>query len=111
MTEPARGFGPVLAAAAYADPALTVVANLDAKAYAGAFEIADKLTAQLDHPVRWSETVQSLLDAGVTTFVEVGSGRVLSGLVKKLKRDAVCLNVEDQASLEKTLAAFQGAPA
>lgn len=111
MTEPARGFAPVLAAAAYADPRLSVVANLDARPYAGAAEIPAKLAAQLDHPVRWSETVQALLDAGVTTFVEVGAGRVLSGLVKKLKRDAVCLNVEDQASLEKTLAALQGTPA
>lgn len=106
MTEPARGFAPVLAGGSYADPKLTVVANLDARAYTTASEIPVKLSAQLDHPVRWSETVQALLDAGVTTFVEVGAGRVLSGLVKKLKRDAVCLNVEDQASLERTLAAL-----
>lgn len=106
MTEPARGFAPVLAQAAYQAPALTVIANLDALPYRGAEEIPGKLAAQLDHPVRWAQTVQALLDAGVTTFVEVGAGRVLSGLVKKVRRDATTLNVEDQASLEKTLAAL-----
>jgi [acyl-carrier-protein] S-malonyltransferase len=106
MTEPAKGFAPVLAGATYAAPALTVIANLDALPYKGAEEIPTKLAAQLDHPVRWSQTVQALLDAGVTTFVEVGAGRVLSGLVKKVRRDATTLNVEDQASLEKTLAAL-----
>lgn len=106
MTEPARGFAPVLASASYAEPAVTVIANLDALPYKGGAEIPAKLAAQLDHPVRWVQTVQALLDAGVTTFVEVGAGRVLSGLVKKVRRDATTLNVEDQASLEKTLAAL-----
>lgn len=106
MTEPAKGFKPVLESATYATPDITVVANLDALPYQSGDEIPRKLAAQLDHPVRWSQTVQALLDAGVTTFVEVGAGRVLSGLVKKVRRDATTLNVEDQASLEKTLAAL-----
>lgn len=106
MTEPAKGFKPVLAGATYATPDITVFANLDALPYKSGEEIPQKLAAQLDHPVRWSQTVQALLDAGVTTFIEVGAGRVLSGLVKKVRRDATTLNVEDQASLEKTLAAL-----
>ena len=106
MTEPARGFAPVLAAATYATPDITVFANLDALPYRDGSEIPTKLAAQLDHPVRWTQSVQALLDAGATTFVEVGAGRVLSGLVKKVRRDATTLNVEDQASLEKTLAAL-----
>ncbi len=106
MTEPARGFAPVLAGVTYADPDITVIANLDALPYTAGGEIPAKLAAQLDHPVRWAQTVQALLDAGVTTFIEVGAGRVLSGLVKKVRRDATTLNVEDQASLEKTLAAL-----
>ena len=106
MTEPARGFAPVLAQVGYAAPSVTVFANLDALPYRAADEIPARLAAQLDHPVRWHQTVQALLDAGVTTFVEVGAGRVLSGLVKKVRRDVTTLNVEDQASLEKTLAAL-----
>jgi [acyl-carrier-protein] S-malonyltransferase len=105
MTEPAQGFKPVLAAAHYAMPTIQVFANLDAAPYRDAAEIPAKLAAQLDHPVRWAQTVQALLERGVTTFIEVGSGRVLSGLVKKARRDATTLNVEDAASLEKTLQA------
>ncbi|MDB5096964.1 MAG: malonyl CoA-acyl carrier protein transacylase [Cyanobacteria bacterium RYN_339] len=105
MTAPAQGFKPVLEAASYAAPAIQVYANLDALPYQAAAEIPAKLAAQLDHPVRWAQTVEALLAAGVTTFIEVGSGRVLSGLVKKARRDATTLNVEDMASLEKTLAA------
>ncbi|MNT34138.1 Polyketide biosynthesis malonyl CoA-acyl carrier protein transacylase BaeC [compost metagenome] len=106
MREPAQGFGPVLSGASYQAPAIDVYANLDAKPYGGADEIAGKLEAQLDHPVLWEDTIKAMVASGVETFVEVGSGRVLSGLVKKIHREAVVYNVEDVASLEKTLAAF-----
>lgn len=109
MTRPAQEFAPVLAAAAYHAPQIQVVANLDARPYTAPAEIPQKLSAQLDHPVRWTQSMAALLDAGVTTFVEVGSGRVLSGLAKKARRDAVTLNVEDAASLERTLAALSAA--
>lgn len=106
MTEPAKGFEPVLAKATYHAPKLTVYANVDAKPYGGAEEIPGKLAAQLDHPVLWEDSVKAMVADGVDTFVELGSGRVLSGLVKKIHREAKVFNVEDTASLEKTLAGF-----
>ena len=106
MTEPAQGFAPVLAAETYRQPAITVYANLDARPYGAAEEIPAKLAAQLDHPVLWEDTVKAMVAGGVTRFVEVGSGRVLSGLVKKIHKEAETFNVEDVASLEKTLAGF-----
>jgi [acyl-carrier-protein] S-malonyltransferase len=106
MAAPAREFAPALSSARYATPIIQVLANYDAQAYKVATEVPLKLAKQLDHPVRWSQTMQSLLEQGVTTFVEVGSGRVLSALAKKARRDATVLNVEDVASLEKTLAAL-----
>jgi [acyl-carrier-protein] S-malonyltransferase len=106
MREPAQGFGPVLAGASYQAPGIDVYANLDAKPYGGADEIPGKLEAQLDHPVLWEDTIKAMVASGIETFVEVGSGRVLSGLVKKIHREAAVYNVEDVASLEKTLAAF-----
>jgi [acyl-carrier-protein] S-malonyltransferase len=58
--------------------------------------------------VRWIECVEELSRQGVTRFVEVGPGKVLSGLVKRIDRSAEVLNVEDRTSLAKTLAAIQG---
>jgi len=59
--------------------------------------------------VRWQESIELLVREGVTTFVEIGPGTVLAGLIKKIHKDARVLNVEDAASLEKTAAALQEA--
>ena len=61
------------------------------------------LIRQISSPVRWTEIVAQLVAQGVTTFVEVGPGKVLSGLVKAIYRDAALFNVEDVASLQKTI--------
>jgi [acyl-carrier-protein] S-malonyltransferase len=106
MTAPAKGFAPVLETATYQAPVMRVYANLDATPYATPDEIPVKLAAQLDHPVRWEDTIRRMVADGVDTFVELGAGRVLSGLAKKIHRDARVLNVEDVTSLEKTLAAL-----
>lgn len=104
MAEPAQGFRPVLAKATYHTPKIPVYANLDATPYQAAGEVPERLAAQLDHPVLWEDTLKAMASAGVTTYVEVGSGRVLSGLAKKIHKEAQTFNVEDVASLEKTLA-------
>ena len=59
--------------------------------------------------VRWIESVQAMEQAGVTRVVELGPGKVLCGLVKRISKSIECLNVEDPASLEKTLTAL-GSP-
>ena len=61
------------------------------------------LTEQVSSPVRWAETVENLISQGVETFVEVGAGKVLSGLVRQIDRDVRCLNVENTESLKNTL--------
>jgi [acyl-carrier-protein] S-malonyltransferase len=58
--------------------------------------------------VRWIESVQAMEKAGVTKVVELGPGKVLCGLVKRITKGIECFNVEDPASLEKTLAALGG---
>jgi [acyl-carrier-protein] S-malonyltransferase len=104
MTEPAKAFRPVLAQATYHAPRIAVYANLEATPYQAAGEVPERLAAQLDHPVLWEDTIKAMAAAGVTTYVEVGAGRVLSGLAKKIHKEAQTFNVEDVASLEKTLA-------
>ena len=95
---------------AFMDPAFPLVNNVDAKPVREAAACRDGLVRQVSGAVRWQESVQCLVEQGVSGFVEVGPGSVLSGLVKKIHPDAQVWNVEDPASLEKTLAALQAVP-
>ena len=63
-----------------------VIANVDAQNYGSPADIPGKLMAQLTNPVRWQQSIEALLDQGVERFVEIGAGRVLTGLVKKISR-------------------------
>jgi [acyl-carrier-protein] S-malonyltransferase len=60
------------------------------------------LTNQVSSPVRWLQSIEELSSQGVTTFIEVGPGKVLSGLIKQINRDVRCLNVADMESLRNT---------
>lgn len=87
-----------------ADPQIPVVANVSADLVCSGPEIKESLIRQVYSPVRWEECVLKLISLGADTFVEVGPGRVLSGLIKKISREVTILNVEDRVSLEKFLA-------
>jgi [acyl-carrier-protein] S-malonyltransferase len=87
--------------------AFPVVANVDAAETNDASAVADKLTRQVSSPVLWLQSVQNMRAAGVTNFVEVGAGKVLSGLVRQIDRDAICANVEDLQTLRNTLDSIQ----
>ncbi len=100
---------PVLRAVAWREPRLGVVTNVEARQNRELARIVPLLLEQVTAPVRWLECVEELVRLGVTRFVEVGPGKVLSGLVKRIAREAeVVVNVEDPASLEKALAALKG---
>ena len=90
----------------YQDLRFPIVHNVDAQANGNGGKVKEYLTKQVSSPVRWLQTIEFLVSNGVETFVEVGTGKVLSGLVKQINRDVRCLNVEDQASLKNTLANF-----
>jgi [acyl-carrier-protein] S-malonyltransferase len=70
------------------DPRVPVVANVDAQPKRTAHEAIEALIAQVSSPVQWEAVVRRLASEGVTTYVEVGPGTVLSGLVRKIHRDA-----------------------
>ncbi|HVI72262.1 MAG TPA: ACP S-malonyltransferase [Pyrinomonadaceae bacterium] len=91
-----------LAALQFTEPAMPVITNVDAAATSTPDELRDALVRQVSAPVRWSESMQLLMQQGVDTFVEVGPGKVLTGLARQINRDAKTLNVEDAASLEAT---------
>jgi len=94
---------PELRALATRTPRVPIVANVDAEPKRDAQSAVDALIAQVSSPVRWEAVVQRLAKEGVTTYVEVGPGTVLSGLVKKIHRDATIVNFgspDDLAGLE-----------
>ncbi len=88
------------------DLSFPIVENVSAKANTKGERVADALTEQVSSPVRWSESVEFLIANGVNTFVEIGAGKILSGLVRQIRRDAHCLNVENFDSLKSTLTGF-----
>ncbi len=83
--------------------AIPLVTNVDAEIITSGDEARDALIRQVTLPVLWEESVRVLLEEGVTTFVEVGPGRVLSGLLRQIDRSVHCVNVEDEKSLLVTL--------
>lgn len=88
---------------------IPLVTNVDAEVIESPPEAKDALLRQVPSPVRWEESMRALIAEGCDTFVEVGPGRVLSGLLRQIDRSVTTLNVEDAASLEKTLGALRGA--
>lgn len=98
-----------LAALAFQDLQVPLASNVDARLVRSAGEVRDGLVRQVSGAVRWQESVERLVAEGVTTFVEIGPGAVLSGLVKKIHREARVLNVEDVVSLDETVKALQEA--
>jgi [acyl-carrier-protein] S-malonyltransferase len=84
-------------------PRIPVVANVYARPVEEADSAREALVCQVTGSVKWSESVQWLIGRGVDTFIEVGPGKVLFGLMRQIDRTRKCLNVEDDASLNKTL--------
>ncbi len=96
-----------LARLPFAEAAVPVVNNVDATVVRSPDSCRDGLVRQVSGTVRWQESVERLVREGVETFVEVGPGTVLSGLVKKIDPRVRVLSVEDPASLEATATALQ----
>jgi [acyl-carrier-protein] S-malonyltransferase len=106
MDPAAERLAPELRAVPSRDPRVPVVANVDAEPKRSAAASIDALIRQVSSPVRWESVVQRLASEGVTAYVEVGPGKVLSGLVKKIVRDATILNVEGPDDLSAVEALF-----
>jgi [acyl-carrier-protein] S-malonyltransferase len=86
-----------------------LVTNVDADTITTGDEAREALIRQVTMPVRWEESVRMLIDEGVNTFVEVGPGRVLTGLLRQIERSVATLNVEDEKSLTATVEKIAGA--
>lgn len=90
----------------FSDLKVPLVTNVDAEMTTSGAGARDSLLRQVASPVRWSASITRLLDEGVTRFVEVGPGKVLSGLVRQISRQCQIMNVDDMQSLDATAAAL-----
>jgi [acyl-carrier-protein] S-malonyltransferase len=88
-------------------PALPVYGNTTARPLATPEDIRAELVAQLTGSVRWTQSISAMAEAGITTFIELGAGEVLVGLVKRIQRSAARLTVRDPETVAATVAALR----
>ena len=103
MEPAAQRLAVVLGEFPFCDPAIRVFTNVDASEVREAETARHTLIRQVVSPVRWQEIVEKMVDSGITTFVEVGPGRVLAGLVRRIRHGARVLAVADPDGVERAL--------
>ncbi|HPD31503.1 MAG TPA: ACP S-malonyltransferase [Phycisphaerae bacterium] len=99
MKPAADGLAEMLAVTPFETPRVPVIANVNCQPHGDPDTIRRRLTEQLTQPVRWQESMQKLLAEGVQQFIEIGPGRVLTGLMKKISRRTPIINVSTAADL------------
>ncbi|GLF90501.1 malonyl CoA-acyl carrier protein transacylase [Bacillus safensis] len=108
MKPAAEKFTDVLSKLDITDAKTPVISNVTADIVTTRDAIETKLIEQLYSPVRFEESVERLIDLGVTTFIEIGPGKVLSGLVKKVNRRLTTISVSDQETIEAAIQTLKG---
>ena len=103
LMEPARrGLEPLLEETRFDDPRMPVICNVDALPVTTGAEARQALIRQVDHPVRWVESVEWMVgEGGIDTFLEVGPGAVLSGLIRRISRESRAASLTDPIKLEQ----------
>jgi len=97
---------PELDKVSFEDATVPVVTNVDALPKTNATELRKALVMQVSSPVRWQASVELLINKGVNTFIEVGPGKVLTGLLRQIRREALGRNIEDSESLAEARQSF-----
>jgi [acyl-carrier-protein] S-malonyltransferase len=110
MAEAAEGMREALTGVRFRDPAVSLLANADARRIETAEGCRAELIEHLTAGVDWIRAVETMVAAGVTTFVEIGPGRVLTGLIKRIAPDVEAIAADDPASIDRLLT-LAGVPA
>ena len=92
-----------LAGLEYGNFAFPILHNVDAAVNDAALAVCDRLTRQVSSPVRWMQTIENMAASGVGKFIEIGPGKVLTGLVRQIDRESVYANIENTEGLRNTL--------
>lgn len=103
MAHASKRLGELMEGVEFKSPAIPVVNNADAKFLDNVQDIKAALVRQLNSPLLWEDSIKAIAESGTDTFMEVGPGKVLSGLIKRIVPDAKILNVEDMKSLESAM--------
>lgn len=103
MLEASNRLGELLDTIEMSDPVVPVVNNADAIFLMNAEKIKVSLIKQLNSPLLWEDSIRNIVNKGISTFIEAGPGKVLSGLIKRIEPAAKIFNVEDMKSLDKTM--------
>jgi len=103
MADASKRLGQLLEEIEFRNPAIPLVNNADAMFLNNVESLKGSLVRQLSSPLLWEDSIRVIADSGVETFVEVGPGKVLSGLIRRIENTVKTLNVEDMRSLERTL--------
>ncbi len=108
LMAPAReGMSRILATLAFRQPAIPVIANTTAQPMTTPEQIKAELPAQLCHGVQWQRSIEYMVDNGVSTFIEIGPGKVLAGLIKRINKNVTTLNIGDAEAI-KNMGAVPG---
>ncbi len=105
MAEASNRLAALLDTIEFRDPSVPIVNNADAIFLTNAEKIKISLVKQLSRPLLWEDSIRRIASDGIDTFVEVGPGKVLSGLIKRIEPSAKLFNVEDMESLNRTVEA------
>ena len=108
LMQPAEDrLAPLLQSIPFADASVPVAVNVDSALVTGGDPLRNALVRQVTRAVRWVECARLLIDQQPTHFIEAGPGKVLSGLMRQIDRSQSCVNVQDEATLEKALQVLQ----
>jgi len=110
MKPAADRLAPILEEIPFADPKVPVYTNVDAEPVTHGAAARDALVRQVTSPVRWHELIERMVNDGFDTFVEIGPGKVLSGLARRIRPELKTIQVSDPAGVDKAVELLGGAP-
>ena len=101
LMQPAReGLSEIIATLDFQNPSVPIIANVTAQPLTTAEEVKTELTEQLCNGIQWQRSIEYMINDGVFTFIEIGPGRVLSGLIKRINRDVNTQNIGDVEAIK-----------
>lgn len=107
MLPAAAGLAQAIAKTTVRDAAIPLIGNITAAPLTSADAIREEMAQQIASPVQWVRTIAYLADAGITTFIEIGPGQALTGMVKRIAKGVTTLNIGSVADIEKAISALR----